>query len=215
MRGRHQDSREDGEPEHLQRNRARLQVLGGRIRRVPGDGGDAPAPLEVLLREGQGKTVAEEGPRGSNCAMALVHHSLFQGMEITSLCWNPNYKDLFAVGFGSYNFYEQVRYAFILSLSTYLGSVIIKQLERLLTGQGRVQLRVRLLSEEPLVPRVSLRGQQRGHVRRHPLQASSHARRRARGWNRRRLQHAGNSQQYRATNSIHQPIARLMLHSKI
>ena len=30
-------------------------------------------------------------------------------MEITSLCWNPNYKDLFAVGFGSYNFYEQVR----------------------------------------------------------------------------------------------------------
>ena len=31
-------------------------------------------------------------------------------MEITSLCWNPNYKDLFAVGFGSYNFYEQVQY---------------------------------------------------------------------------------------------------------
>ena len=60
------------------------------------------------------KVRAEEGPRGCNCETELVHHSLFQGMEITSLCWNPNYKDLFAVGFGSYNFYEQVRYSFIL-----------------------------------------------------------------------------------------------------
>ena len=112
MRGRHQDSREDGEPEHLQRNRARLQVLGGRIGRVPGDGGDALAPLEVFVREGQGKTDAEEGPRGSNGELVFLN-GVFQGMEITSLCWNPNYKDLFAVGFGSYNFYEQVKYLLI------------------------------------------------------------------------------------------------------
>ena len=28
-------------------------------------------------------------------------------MEITKLCWNPAYKDLFAASYGSYNFYDQ------------------------------------------------------------------------------------------------------------
>ena len=28
-------------------------------------------------------------------------------LEITSLCWNAAYKDLFAAGFGTYNFYQQ------------------------------------------------------------------------------------------------------------
>jgi len=28
-------------------------------------------------------------------------------LEITAICWNPAYNDLFAAGFGSYNFYEQ------------------------------------------------------------------------------------------------------------
>ena len=30
-----------------------------------------------------------------------------KAMEITGLCWNPAYNDLFAVSYGSYNFYEQ------------------------------------------------------------------------------------------------------------
>ena len=116
-------------------------------------------------------------------------HYVFQGMEITSLCWNPNYKDLFAVGFGSYNFYEQARHArFIWSRD------IMKQLSPLFPGQRGLQLRVRLLPQEPVVPRVSLCGQQRSHVRRHPLEASSHAGSRPRRWNRRSVQHAGNSQ---------------------
>ena len=28
-------------------------------------------------------------------------------LEVTGLCWNPAYSDLFAVSFGSYNFYKQ------------------------------------------------------------------------------------------------------------
>jgi dynein intermediate chain 1 len=31
-----------------------------------------------------------------------------KNLEITSLCWNPKYSDLFAAGFGSYDFYKQV-----------------------------------------------------------------------------------------------------------
>ena len=30
-----------------------------------------------------------------------------KNMEITKLCWNPAYKDLFAASYGSYNFYDQ------------------------------------------------------------------------------------------------------------
>ena len=28
-------------------------------------------------------------------------------LEVTSLCWNPEYSDLFAVSYGSYDFYSQ------------------------------------------------------------------------------------------------------------
>jgi hypothetical protein len=30
-----------------------------------------------------------------------------QALDVTSLCWNPRYEDLFAVSFGSYDFYSQ------------------------------------------------------------------------------------------------------------
>ena len=30
-----------------------------------------------------------------------------EDLEITCLCWNPKYNDLFAAGFGSFNFYNQ------------------------------------------------------------------------------------------------------------
>lgn len=29
--------------------------------------------------------------------------------QVTSLCWNPRYNDMFAVGYGSYDFLKQVR----------------------------------------------------------------------------------------------------------
>ena len=31
-----------------------------------------------------------------------------KNMEVTGLCWNPTFNDLFAVAYGSYNFYSQV-----------------------------------------------------------------------------------------------------------
>jgi hypothetical protein len=27
-------------------------------------------------------------------------------LDVTALCWNPRYEDLFAVGYGSYDFYS-------------------------------------------------------------------------------------------------------------
>lgn len=30
-----------------------------------------------------------------------------KGLDVTSICWNPHYHDLFAVAYGSYNFYSQ------------------------------------------------------------------------------------------------------------
>ena len=60
MRGRCQDSREDGEPKHVQRDRSRLQVLGRRLGRVPRDRGDALAPVEVFVREGEGQRLIRD-----------------------------------------------------------------------------------------------------------------------------------------------------------
>ena len=34
-------------------------------------------------------------------------------LEVTSLCWNPEYSDLFAVTFGSYDFYSQPRLGYV------------------------------------------------------------------------------------------------------
>ena len=36
-----------------------------------------------------------------------------QDMEVTGLCWNPVYSDLFAVSFGSYNFYKQQNVGYV------------------------------------------------------------------------------------------------------
>lgn len=35
------------------------------------------------------------------------HHEKQRKKHVTSICWNPKYKDLFAVGLGSYEFMRQ------------------------------------------------------------------------------------------------------------
>jgi hypothetical protein len=34
-------------------------------------------------------------------------------VQVTALCWNPRYRDLFAVSFGSYDFYNQKKFGYI------------------------------------------------------------------------------------------------------
>ncbi len=34
-------------------------------------------------------------------------------LQVTALCWNPRYRDLFAVSFGAYDFYNQKKFGYV------------------------------------------------------------------------------------------------------
>ena len=34
-------------------------------------------------------------------------------VQVTALCWNPRYRDLFAVSFGAYDFYNQKKFGYV------------------------------------------------------------------------------------------------------
>ena len=86
--------------------------------------------------------------------------------EITAVCWNPRYSDLFAATFGSFDFYRQV----VTIIGLWRSAVCH------MTTPGASGLCLPLLPEEPLLPRVPLLHPGGGDVPRHPPRLPQHAR---------------------------------------
>ncbi len=59
---------------------------------------DYKYPEETIEEAGEGKSV------GSVLPLWRFSTDRSRKKHVTSICWNPRYKDLFAVGYGSYDF---------------------------------------------------------------------------------------------------------------